>query len=297
LRDAGFRKKSLGNRYELERAGHEGSQSVPLRFNGLAPSLLSASSLPDVDALFASLHRDMQRMASGVQWLGSLRQPPKRSWKPQGGPPGRLDSDGEGYADVLLYDKIDHGGILKEVSGWFEDHFDQVLDVYESGDSAYLTLSPVEAAGLRIPLTDKGEGMAQALAVLVALAMARREAVEAPWILALEQPELHLHPAAEIALAQRLAETVATKTPPKILVETHSENLLLSVQLQVLEGRIPAADVLVYWVEQLNDGSSVVRPLSLNEDGEIPDWPPGVFSEDVELARKLYVKRCEKRKS
>jgi predicted ATPase len=138
--------------------------------------------------------------------------------------------------------------------------------------------------------------MAQVLPVLVALALARRAAAEGqPQLLALEQPELHLHPAAEVALARRLAEVAAAEKPPTLLIETHSENFLLSVQLQVAKELLPPEAVRIYWVEKLSDGRSRVREVAIDGEGRTEGWPEGVFSEDLELARELFLQRRQTR--
>jgi predicted ATPase len=209
----------------------------------------------------------------------------------------RLDPDGSGFTKVLFFDKkAQRGGLWGEVSDWFEEHFHQVLELVEVAEEGYLALSPVEAAGLRIPLADTGEGLAQILPVLVALAMARRPN-DAPQLVALEQPELHLHPAAEVALGEHLAEIAAAPDPPTLVVETHSENLMLSVQLRIAEGSLPPDAVGAYWVERLEDGRSLARQVEFDDAGRTSGWPEGVFSEDIHLARQMFRLRRERSES
>ncbi len=284
----------IGHRYDIT----EGDSVVqlPVRFNGLVPELETGGGHHrKLKRLFADLKAGIYERASGIHWLASLRSTPPRSFEPRE-PPSRLAPNGDGFTDVLFFDRrVAHEGIFEEVADWFETNFRQVLDVQGRAERAYLSLDPVDAAGMGIPLTDTGEGMVQVLPVLVALAMARRAAAERPQILALEQPELHLHPAAELALARRLADAAAGSNPPSILIETHSENLLLSIQLQVAQGRLAAETVAIYWVERLNDGSSRARKIEIDGDGRTKGWPVGVFSEDIELARELFLLRRERR--
>jgi predicted ATPase len=82
-----------------------------------------------------------------------------------------------------------------------------------------------------------------------------------------------------------------------LVIETHSENLLLSVQLQIAEGLISPDDVAVYWIEHRADGGSLIRTIELDEQGQAINWPRGVFSEDLQLARKLYLTRQGARRS
>ena len=80
-----------------------------------------------------------------------------------------------------------------------------------------------------VNITDVGFGVSQVLPVLVALIVA-----EPGRLVYIEQPELHLHPRAQVALAQVLAD--AAKRGVRVVVETHSSLLLLGVQTLVAEG-------------------------------------------------------------
>lgn len=291
-------RRRLGNRYELLSSRQEVVRQARLDFEGIVP-ILDSTAGPEGDGrLFEQARSDLLRIAGGVQWLGSLRTLPGRRFRPGGSPPPKLGPDGQGFAEVLFYDKkIERSGLWDQVSSWFEEHFKLVLDVVVVAEDAYLALSPVASAALRIPLTDSGEGMAQVLPVLVALAMAQRSSRDSPRIVAFEQPELHLHPAAESALGQRLVEVAASEDGPTLLVETHSENLMLSVQLGIAGGSLPPDAVLGYWIERLEDGRSMARRIEFDEAGQTSGWPEGVFSEDIDLARQLFRLRQEQRKS
>ena len=80
-----------------------------------------------------------------------------------------------------------------------------------------------------VSIADVGFGVSQVLPVLVALIVA-----EPGRLVYLEQPELHLHPRAQVALAQVLA--AAAKRGVRVVAETHSSLLLLAVQTLVAEG-------------------------------------------------------------
>jgi hypothetical protein len=81
-----------------------------------------------------------------------------------------------------------------------------------------------------------------------------------------------------------------------MLIETHSENFLLGVQIQIAKRALPADRVLVYWVRQLDDGRSRITKITFDEEGRPHGgWPPGVFSEDVELTRNLIQTRKERK--
>ena len=72
-----------------------------------------------------------------------------------------------------------------------------------------------------VSIADVGFGVSQVLPVLVALTS--REIRDS--LVYLEQPELHLHPNAQVALAQMLAD--AAKRGVRVVAETHSSLLLI----------------------------------------------------------------------
>ena len=91
-----------------------------------------------------------------------------------------------------------------------------------------------------VSIADVGFGVSQVLPVLVALIVARPGQ-----LVYLEQPELHLHPRAQIGLAQILAD--AAKRGVRVVAETHSSLLLLSVQTLVAEGDLSPELVKLHW--------------------------------------------------
>lgn len=132
---------------------------------------------------------------------------------------------------------------------------------------------------------DVGIGVSQVLPVLVA-AYASRER-----LLAIEQPEIHLHPALQAELGDVFLESALGEARNTLLLETHSEHLLLRIMRRMREthtGSLPDGavavrpeDVIVLFVEP--DGPrSLVREMPLNELGElVKAWPGGFFEEGL----------------
>lgn len=82
-----------------------------------------------------------------------------------------------------------------------------------------------------INIADVGFGLSQTLPVLVALHVAKPGQ-----LVYLEQPELHLHPRAQSAMAEVLAD--AANRGVRVVAETHSSLLLLGIQTLVAEGKV-----------------------------------------------------------
>jgi hypothetical protein len=133
---------------------------------------------------------------------------------------------------------------------------------------------PPERSENRVNIADVGVGVSQTLPVLVAL-----HAAKSGQLVYVEQPETHLHPRAQFALAQVLAS--AAKRGVRVVVETHSSILLLGVQTLVAEGSLEPDKVKLHWFQRDKDGCTIVRNGDLDEAGAFGDWPED-FS-DVDL--------------
>jgi hypothetical protein len=288
----------LGTHYSLV-LQNQTSEPVDLRFQGLIPrfEIGTAACSDKVRASLGSMQKAMENFQSWgqrVQWLTSVRDLPRRSFPWRGPAPDTIDPHGDGAADVLAYDQLEGGRVVEEVSKWYERHLGWSLKVVPVEDQFKLVLEPLLNSPVRVNLADAGEGLIQVLPVLVAAARTRR-AGSSSGVLAVEEPESHLHPRLHAALAERFCELAALTAPPQIILETHSENMLLRVQLAVADDQLDPDRVVVYWVRQYEDGRSSAEPIYFDQLGRPQgNWPPGVFQEDLDQARKLVEKQRER---
>lgn len=284
------------NVFSLSINGQEVSEAAPIvDFSGLMPTSSvfydEGISLNDRVVCMAAMDcvvNELGKLRAESQWIGSLRKFDRRTIEYKGVPVRRLLPDGERVSEILVQDKLSNGRLLPSVSRWYEENFKRKLDVKQQPEKRFaLTLEPLTVDVDRaVNLADTGEGIVQVLPVLVAAAMANRGGPTDPSIVAIEQPELHLHPAVHASLAKYLCDIAATKRP-RMLVETHSENFLLGVQLQIVQKQISPDDVLIYWVGQEEDGSSYAQQITFDNEGYPRGFPESVFHEDLELARLL----------
>ena len=138
-----------------------------------------------------------------------------------------------------------------------------------------------------VSIADVGFGVSQVLPVLVALIVA-----EPGRLVYLDEPELHLHPRAQVVLAQVLAD--AAKRGVRIVAETHSSLLLLAVQTLVAEGDLSPELVKLHWFTRDENGATKIDTANLDEAGAYGDWPEDF--DDVDLkAQSRYIKAAQSR--
>ena len=123
-------------------------------------------------------------------------------------------------------------------------------------------------------LADVGFGLSQVLPVVVLLYYVPERS-----IVLLEQPSLHLHPAAQSALADLMLHVAKTRQL-QIAFESHSEHLLRRLQRRVAEERATEEEVKLYFVSS-EEGEASLSDLRLNRWGEIENWPDGFFGDEM----------------
>jgi len=272
---------------------------------------LMVSSL--IGALISSLKESLGKLC----YVGPLRELPPRSFEAAKSPDDSRWSTGLAAWDVLHNSELSFVG---KVNKWLgsSDHLNsgytvtvmeyrevpvdnpfmtavtggQMLDEDQEGIASLMSL-PIKK---RVTLKDKyngievfpsevGIGISQVVPVIVSAVHTRSG------IVIIEQPELHIHPAFQVALGDLfIAESQGKDIV--FLLETHSEHLMLRLLRRIREtsegtlppGRWPLLpeSLAVYYLEPGSDGMRVSR-LNIDNEGEFQDqWPKGFFDEREE---------------
>lgn len=138
-----------------------------------------------------------------------------------------------------------------------------------------------------VNIADVGVGVSQILPVVVALHAAQKHQM-----VYVEQPEIHLHPRAQTALASVLAD--AAKRGVRVVAETHSSLLLLGIQTLIAEGSLSPDLVKLHWFSRDENGATSIRSTDLDEVGAFAfgDWPAD-FAEVSLKAHSRYLDAAE----
>lgn len=258
----------------------DNDESTEIQWTGLRPTVIRGAEAAHERALHGFAAR-MKTLRRSVTWLDSNRPRPDKLVQDKEAPPS-LAHDGLNALEFLAADRE----LLRGVRAWFaRSPVERDLRFKPAGEGY---LSPILGAAntsAEFHLLDAGEGMAHVLPVIVGTELASSSSGYR--VLAIEEPESHLHGDTQRSLALRLAEVAAGGDPPVLLLETHSRTLLLGIQLAIAKGVLSAERAQVLWCDQASTGVSTLRRIPFTAEGGLVGWPRPALSEESELVREL----------
>ena len=113
--------------------------------------------------------------------------------------------------------------------------------------------------------------------------------------IAVEEPEVHLHPKYQSMLAEMFVEAYQ-KYNIHFIIETHSEYLIRKLQVMVAdkENALSPNDVSLNYVEKDENGTSHNRQIKILKDGRLSEpFGPGFFDEATGLSMHLLKMKME----
>jgi len=140
-----------------------------------------------------------------------------------------------------------------------------------------------------ISIADVGFGVSQVLPVLVSLLVS-----EEGQIVFIEQPEIHIHPFAINKLAELIAD--AANRGVKVVIETHSQILIKSIQTLIANNYISSDKTIIHWFSKdILIGDTKIYSKVPDENGAYGNLP--IDLDDVYLfAESNYWKSAVKLK-
>lgn len=259
--------------------------------------------LPQPEELFAQTNSMIQtaiwlEVLRNTELVAPLREPvPRLTVLGRTTPTPRGVASG-GEAVLQLLRSTEPGNkreqrIVELVDHWLSKRFTLTkrLRIVEV-DRARRVLSLVadQAGGFPgVNVANMGEGVSQLLPIVASIVMA-----SAGQTTLVEQPEIHLHPAAQAELGDLMIAGIGEDADRQVIVETHSEHLLLRVRRRIAEGKLAPENVAIVFVEK-SGGASRARFLSLDEKGDVDQWPDGFFDEAYQEALQLAIASSSKK--
>ncbi|MDX2036501.1 MAG: DUF3696 domain-containing protein [Isosphaeraceae bacterium] len=236
-------------------------------------------------AILSDLKLALERQFLRIEYLGPLRDHPRRQYLWGGGEPGDLGRKGEFAVEALLASResrpakrrVKQSVSLEEsVANWLKKlgliHDFRVHEISQ-GSKLYQVLVRRNEGSPEVSIADVGFGVSQVLPVITLCCRATPGVT-----LLIEQPEIHLHPSAQAGLADLFIETIR-KRRAQIILESHSEHLLRRLRLRVAEEKVSSDEIQLAFCE-IQGGASQLRSLELDEFGAIKNWPEHFFGNE-----------------
>lgn len=229
----------------------------------------------------------LEKLMSGTVYLGPLREYPSRQYTWGGEAPEDVGSRGASAVAALLASKRRGDKVRvspkksvtveERVARWLKEmdliHSFEVKQIVQHRKDYEVRVRRTPSSS-EVFITDVGFGVSQILPVLVLCYY-----VPEGTTILLEQPEIHLHPSVQSALADVLIDAVKRRRV-QVIVESHSEHLLRRFQRRIAESTIPRDDVKMFFCK-MQGAESKIEPLDLDLLGNIDNWPDKFFGDEI----------------
>lgn len=228
---------------------------------------------------------EFERQFERLYYLGPLREYPQRIYTWGGEKPTDVGLKGELAIPALLAGKNDNV-IANTGKGRHKPLQKAIAEaLVKLGVAHSFEAKPLVQGGIQyevrlrhtknsypVLITDIGIGVSQVLPVLVLCYY-----VPMGSTIILEQPELHLHPSVQSALADVFIDVIE-KRNIQLIIESHSEHLLRRLQRRIAEEQIDIHKTALYFCDA-PDGVSKIQSLEVDPLGNIRNWPQSFFGD------------------
>lgn len=257
-------------------------------------------SLAIVNSVFRGIIAYLNNYAREISYVGPFRESPKRTYRDSESNYNDVGVHGENAGMLLRQDFQDKRELLEMVSEWFDEAMGYKVDIKDIGNGLYSLVVKQKLDGKQEEvdnIIDVGYGISQVLPIVTQLL--KKDGNENERYMGMssqkktfiiEQPELHLHPAAQAELANLLVKSSNVSRSRRILVETHSEHLIRKIQVLIADPEVDfdSDQVAFYYVEKDEKGNSYTKKMEIDKNGQFEEqWPKGFFDKSYELVSEL----------
>lgn len=193
------------------------------------------------------------------------------------------------YLDKLISKKEEK---FVELNKWLKTNFNIEIRVVKNG---MIEINIIDKDGKEHNLVDLGFGYSQILSVVITIwhSFNNSESFSSfsdnrvqNKIVAIEQPEVHLHSKLQSRFAAMICKTVnyckQNNIPINFIIETHSGAILNKIGDMVLKDTVSDDDINLLIFNKNNNGISKIQTTKYNEEGYIEEWPIDFFDDDEE---------------
>lgn len=277
-------------RYPLIRnPGRVWYPSAPVRFYGFPDDVIAYYQNAEI---VQALNLKHEELFHSLFYLGPLRTKAERLYSWTGTEPEHVGYSGENTVAAILAAKnrkISLGYKMRAKSfaqliaeelkkmGLIDDF---KVNAISTTRQEYEVKVRTKGSGDWVDLPDVGFGVSQVLPVIVQCFYAPHNS-----IIIMEQPEIHLHPSAQAALADVMFDAINSREDGsdrkiQLIIETHSEHFLRRLQRRIAENDNSQEKVSAYFAN-FSKTPAKLEFLQIDLFGNIQNWPKNFFGDEM----------------
>jgi predicted ATPase len=237
--------------------------------------------------IFSQIEAYLETYFRNVHYIAPLRATAERYYRLRNLAIDEVDYQGKNMA-IFLNSMLPNR--LKKFQEWTLKYFGfkVVVNKNEGHLSIKIALQSDENAVNLVNLSDTGFGYSQILPIITQLwdlSTSRKtfKQKEVPLVIAIEQPELHLHPSLQAKLSEvfiasiRLAKKHGYKL--QLLLETHSETIVNYFGRAIARDNLKSEDIsVILFDKDMNTKHTIIQTSKFDKDGYLLNWPIGFFA-------------------
>ncbi len=253
-----------------------------------------------ISAVMNNIWNALYEESNASTYIGPFRENPSRVYRDSEIQNRNVGVHGENVSTILIRDYQKKSELIKRVSEWLHSTMGYKLTLKDMG-SGFYQIMLVNDSKIRSNIMDVGYGVSQVLPIVTQIiggtTLKSRDRygnlVNDSYIY-IEQPEIHLHPAAQAELAVLFAQSVSDNK--HLVIETHSEHFIRKLQVMIADKSNPLTNemVKIYYIDKNEQGIASAREMRILDNGRFEKaWPSGFFDKAHELSMELMEKLSE----
>jgi len=228
--------------------------------------------------------------------IGPVRAIPERTQQFIGEKPLTVGINGEEAFKLLYLSKYNEknateSNLENQVNQWLENYNYKFQWNLLKGNLGQFILKDTRTE-IEVSIKDVGFGISQVLPIVIQVFDPVNEST-----IIMEQPEIHLHSKAQSELADLFIKAIKKNQKETLIIETHSENLLLRLRRRIGENKLEEKnplkinknEVAVYYISN-KDGYSKTTEIQFDDSGNFLSPPEeflDFFSDDFQEILKI----------
>lgn len=226
----------------------------------------------------------LSTFARNITYIAPLRATAERYYRFQDLAVDEVDFQGQNLA-MFLRNLTERE--QERFKDWMADHLGFIPRTRREGGHISIEIIEVESEKA-FNLADMGFGFSQILPVVTQLWRQSEQRQipfrmrEAPVILAIEQPELHLHPRLQVRLVEAFVAAIRAahvkRISLRLIIESHSETIVNHLGHLIANQRLDEKDInIVLFEREIQHRRSKIRLGGYDPEGFLLNWPYGFF--------------------